>query len=163
MEVALQILHPSVQLDAMWKKQVKLGDESFKSWGLQLEEQIRGDLHMAYVPYKPDDLPPKVDLRKDMTRVEDQRSLNSCAANATAGAYEYLLKKRGDEEVDVSRLFIYYVGRKCDHAKKAETIESAFADVDDEFFEWLDPMTRKRIEDMRKRPARAPHRQRHVA
>ena len=113
------------------------------------------DLDEVYVPYEPDDLPPKVDLRKYMTRVEDQRETNSCAANAVAGAYEYLLKKRGDEKVDVSRLFIYYVGRKVDQSVKAAGMERAFGDCDGEFFEWLDPRTRKAIEEMRK-PARVP-------
>ena len=36
----------------------------------------------------------KVDLRALMSRVEDQGQTSSCAANATAGAYEYLLKRR---------------------------------------------------------------------
>lgn len=57
-------------------------------------------------------LPPKVDLRPQMTAVEDQSSTNSCAANATAGAYEYLMKKHlGDDSYDVSRMFIYYNAR----------------------------------------------------
>jgi hypothetical protein len=57
-------------------------------------------------------LPAKVDLRSAMTDVEDQKNTNSCAANATAGAYEYLIKRHmGDEAYDVSRLFIYYNAR----------------------------------------------------
>lgn len=38
--------------------------------------------------------------------------VNSCTANATAGAYEYLVKRylTGDA-YDVSRLFIYYCAR----------------------------------------------------
>ncbi len=59
-----------------------------------------------------DRLPPKVDLRERMTPVEDQSSTNSCAANATAGAYEYLMKQHlGDDSYDVSRMFIYYNAR----------------------------------------------------
>jgi hypothetical protein len=58
-------------------------------------------------------LPPKVDLRPYMTPVEDQGDLGSCVANAVAGAYEYLLKRhRGDDAWDVSRLYVYYNGRK---------------------------------------------------
>jgi uncharacterized tellurite resistance protein B-like protein len=57
-------------------------------------------------------LPPKVDLRPMLTPVENQSSTNSCAANATAGAYEYLMKRHlGEASFDVSRLFIYYNAR----------------------------------------------------
>lgn len=57
-------------------------------------------------------LPPKVDLREWMTEVEDQGQTNTCTANATAGAYEYLMKRHlGDDAYDVSRLFIYYNAR----------------------------------------------------
>ena len=63
-------------------------------------------------------LPAKVDLRSFMTPVEDQQSTNSCAANATAGAYEYLIKRHmGEEAYDVSRLFIYYNARAADDAE----------------------------------------------
>lgn len=68
------------------------------------------------------DLPPKVDLRKYMTRVEWQVG-NSCVANAFAGAFEYLAKReRGDSE-DISRLFIYYNAR----AEEGEETEDAGA------------------------------------
>ncbi|CAL1172000.1 unnamed protein product [Cladocopium goreaui] len=50
--------------------------------------------------------------------VEDQSQTNSCCANAVAGAYEYINKRyamsKGDRTDDISRLFIYYVGRKKD-------------------------------------------------
>jgi hypothetical protein len=60
-------------------------------------------------------LPPKVDLRKYMTEVEDQEQLGSCAANAVAGAYEYLVKRHQEiDDYDVSRLFIYYNAREID-------------------------------------------------
>jgi hypothetical protein len=67
----------------------------------------------------PDSLPKKVDLRPHMTEVENQEHTNSCAANAIAGAYEYLVKRHLDEAYDVSRLFIYYNGRYAE----SETIE----------------------------------------
>jgi C1A family cysteine protease len=57
------------------------------------------------------DLPKKVDLRPLMTPVEDQGALQSCTANAIAGAYEYLIRKHTGEHVDLSRLFIYYNAR----------------------------------------------------
>ena len=60
-------------------------------------------------------LPARVDLRPFMTDVENQGETNSCAANAVAGAYEYLVKRHlGDEAYDVSRMFIYYNGRAVD-------------------------------------------------
>jgi hypothetical protein len=59
--------------------------------------------------------PRQVDLRPFLTPVEDQSATNSCAANAVAGAVEYLIKRaHGDESYDVSRLFIYYNGRAAD-------------------------------------------------
>jgi len=56
-------------------------------------------------------LPTKVDLRPQMTNVENQGHTMSCTANATAGAYEYLLKRHQGELKDVSRLYIYYNAR----------------------------------------------------
>lgn len=50
--------------------------------------------------------------------VEDQSQSNSCCANAAVGAYEYLVwreaEARNDQPGDVSRLFVYYVGRMRD-------------------------------------------------
>jgi hypothetical protein len=66
-------------------------------------------------------LPPKVDLRPQMTPVEDQGHLSSCVANAVAGAYEYLVKQhRGDDAYDVSRLFVYYNARAKEGAVKED-------------------------------------------
>jgi hypothetical protein len=57
-------------------------------------------------------LPGKVDLRTFMSDVENQGQLNSCVANAVAGAYEYLAKRHlGEDSYDVSRLFLYYNAR----------------------------------------------------
>ena len=63
----------------------------------------------------------KVHLRPYMSPVEDQRNSNSCAANAVAGSYEYLATRaaiRDGEDSsyvgNISRLFIYHVGRKRD-------------------------------------------------
>jgi C1A family cysteine protease len=61
--------------------------------------------------YQEAELPHKVDLRPYMTQVEDQSAVNSCSANAIAGAYEYLAKRTLGASGDVSRLFIYYNGR----------------------------------------------------
>ncbi len=63
-----------------------------------------------------ENLPSKVDLRKYMTRIEDQGQIGSCTANATAGAYEYLLSRnQGVSDYDVSRLFLYYNTRAIRH------------------------------------------------
>jgi C1A family cysteine protease len=59
-----------------------------------------------------DDLPDSVDLRDDLSPVEDQSAVSSCTANAIAGAYEYLAMREFDQSGDVSRLFIYYNARK---------------------------------------------------
>ncbi|HBS04592.1 MAG TPA: hypothetical protein DEA96_06495 [Leptospiraceae bacterium] len=73
-------------------------------------------------------LPERVDLRKYMTPIERQGDTNSCVANATAGAYEYLLKRhRPDEADDVSRLFLYFNARALE---QNDDIESA--DVSDD-------------------------------
>jgi hypothetical protein len=65
----------------------------------------------TYEPSLELELPRKVDLRSQMTPVENQGQLQSCTANAIAGAYEYLIKKHTGEHVDMSRLFIYYNAR----------------------------------------------------
>lgn len=69
----------------------------------------------------------KVDLRPYMSAVEDQSQSNSCAANAVAGAYEYLATRAalrdGEETVgEISRLFIYFVGRKRDQMNWGENV-----------------------------------------
>jgi len=64
--------------------------------------------------FQAEELPPRVDLRHYMTAVEDQSEVNSCTANAIAGAYEYLAKRILGKAGDVSRLFIYYNARKFD-------------------------------------------------
>ncbi len=60
--------------------------------------------------FQNDQLPARVDLRKYMTKVEEQVG-NSCVANAFVGAYEYLAKRDLGESGDVSRLFVYYNAR----------------------------------------------------
>ncbi|MCB1193581.1 MAG: peptidase C1 [Leptospiraceae bacterium] len=71
--------------------------------------------------YGEEKLPPKVDLRHYMTNVENQGELNSCVANAVAGAYEYLVKKhKGIDQYDVSRLFIYYNARQLDNMENED-------------------------------------------
>mmetsp|Transcript_5710 Transcript_5710/g.10789 ORF Transcript_5710/g.10789 Transcript_5710/m.10789 type:complete len:368 (+) Transcript_5710:93-1196(+) len=93
------------------------------------------------------DLPAKVDLRPFMSEVEDQGHLNSCAANAVAGAYEYIstraAKQTGDTAGDVSRLFIYYAGRKRDQALWGEDIKKAPKDQGTSLVGVLDAVLKK--------------------
>jgi len=66
-------------------------------------------------PVGTDALPPMVDLRPWLSPVEDQSTLNSCSANAVAGAYEYLARRKDDGALeDVSRLFVYWNARQID-------------------------------------------------
>ena len=61
--------------------------------------------------YSASQLPKKVDLRPYMTAIEDQGQINSCTANATVGALEYLVKTKYNVSVDLSRLFVYFNAR----------------------------------------------------
>ncbi|MBO4244348.1 MAG: hypothetical protein J5882_04755 [Bacteroidales bacterium] len=66
------------------------------------------DAPMYSASLKADNLPSKVDLRQYLTPVENQGQLGSCTANATAGAYEYLMWWHKQSQFDLSRLFLYY-------------------------------------------------------
>ena len=88
---------------------------SRKVHGYKAAKPKAGTKQYAASSSAPSKLPPKVDLRKYMTKVEDQSEIGSCVANAVAGAYEYLVKKhKGTDSYDVSRLFIYYNARELD-------------------------------------------------
>lgn len=56
-------------------------------------------------------LPPRVDLRKYCSPIEDQQRTNSCVANAVVGALEMLQRKEGHSTQDLSRLYNYYNAR----------------------------------------------------
>jgi len=58
-------------------------------------------------------LPISVDLREDCSPVEDQGSLGSCTACASAGLVEFLDLRSG-VAFDASRLFIYYNEREME-------------------------------------------------
>lgn len=104
------------------KKIVKLQDGSwFASNGMRDEDGLPPPMKSSDFESGLQQLPPRVDLRPYCTKVEDQSQSNSCCANAAAGAYEYLCKRvaasTGDEVGDISRLFIYFVGRKNDQVR----------------------------------------------
>ncbi|CAK9020211.1 unnamed protein product [Durusdinium trenchii] len=104
------------------RRRVKCGGKTFAPFGLRDDFQPPDPAKTKdFTPYQPEDgLPEKVDLRNFMSPIEDQSQTNSCCANAVAGAFEYINCKHagetGDTRGDVSRLFIYYVGRKKDMA-----------------------------------------------
>lgn len=58
-------------------------------------------------------IPENVDLRKwfNTIKIEDQRALGSCSANAAVGIVEYFQKKAYGKHLDGSRLFVYKVTR----------------------------------------------------
>lgn len=99
-------------------RRVNRGDKKYAPYGCPEEQEAPSGVEDFTPGSSADGTPPSVDLRKYCTPVEDQSQSNSCCANAVAGAYEYLCAKEaaetGDEMGDVSRLFIYYVGRKAD-------------------------------------------------
>jgi C1A family cysteine protease len=71
-------------------------------------------------------LPPHADLRATCSKIEDQKDLGSCTANALAGAVEYLERKYLKENeklkfVDASRLFIYYNERVIEHSIRSDS------------------------------------------
>jgi len=66
-------------------------------------------------------VPGSVDLRPDMSPVENQGQLGSCTANALAGALEFLEIKSGQTLVDLSRLFIYYNERAVEHTVASDS------------------------------------------
>lgn len=79
--------------------------------GRSLAETAPNNLFQSHIVLNASELPPKVDLRPDMTPIENQSSANSCVGNSLAGAYEYLVNKGTNVHVDVSRLFMYYNAR----------------------------------------------------
>ena len=69
----------------------------------------------------PATLPAKADLRPGCSKVEDQKDLGSCTANALAGALEYLMKKDKVKVSDMSRLFIYYNERVMEGSVRSDS------------------------------------------
>jgi len=57
-------------------------------------------------PFKAEELPPKIDMRKDVFEVENQLSIGSCVANGVASSCE-LIANRNKQPIDLSRMFLY--------------------------------------------------------
>ncbi|MGZ3834935.1 MAG: C1 family peptidase, partial [Mucilaginibacter sp.] len=62
-----------------------------------------------------------VDLTADCPSVYDQGELNSCTANAIAGAFEFELMKQNDADFMPSRLFIYYNERVIENTVRYDS------------------------------------------
>ncbi|MEA5470863.1 C1 family peptidase, partial [Spirulina sp. 06S082] len=75
------------------------------------QREIAGSGVYSTDRFTEEELPPQVDLRPFMSPVEDQAGANSCTANAVVGGYEYIMN-RLEQEVDFSRLFVYYNARR---------------------------------------------------
>jgi C1A family cysteine protease len=56
-------------------------------------------------------LPATADLRPWCTKIEDQKNLGSCTANAGVGLVEYFVNRVYDKNLDLSRLFLYKATR----------------------------------------------------
>jgi C1A family cysteine protease len=56
-------------------------------------------------------LPVAADLRSWCTKIEDQKNLGSCTANAGVGLVEYYVNRVYGKNLDVSRLFLYKTTR----------------------------------------------------
>jgi C1A family cysteine protease len=56
-------------------------------------------------------VPAAADLRSWCTKVEDQKNLGSCTANAAVGLVEYFVNRIYSKNLDVSRLFLYKATR----------------------------------------------------
>jgi C1A family cysteine protease len=56
-------------------------------------------------------LPPKTDLRKWCSPIDDQGDIGSCTAHAGTALYEYFERRAYGKHVDASRLFLYKVTR----------------------------------------------------
>lgn len=62
-------------------------------------------------------IPPRVDLRKYCSEIEDQKRTGSCVANAVVGALELLQARQGHPRRDLSRLFVYFNSRRLHSAE----------------------------------------------
>lgn len=62
-------------------------------------------------PWQSPPLPRSVDMRPLCPRIEDQGDIGSCSAHATTSAMEFLYRKLGKPQPELSRLFTYYATR----------------------------------------------------
>ncbi|MGB9736570.1 MAG: C1 family peptidase [bacterium] len=90
-----------------------------RKYGWRPDVPDQRDFLYAKIIRIPKKLPPKVDLIKYCSPVEDQGELGSCTANAIAGNIEFLENLTKKPFEDKSRLFIYYNERALEgHVKE---------------------------------------------
>jgi len=65
-------------------------------------------------------LPASVDLRDELTDIQNQGSLGACSTFASVAAMEYLMKKN-QQESDLSETFVFYNARKADGTENENT------------------------------------------
>lgn len=65
-----------------------------------------------------DDLQSNLDLRDQFSKIEDQRDLGSCAAQAGVALLEYFERRASGSHIDASRLFVYKIARNLIHLKR---------------------------------------------
>ena len=131
-------LKNKLELAQNYKTRIERIEKEILGWDLPVEEVIRKEGDKLYFTiddqkiningYKEDNkipegipefkselagsLPSLVDLREHMTPVENQGSAGSCVANALVSNYEYFIFRGSNQVRDLSRLFVYYNGRK---------------------------------------------------
>lgn len=69
------------------------------------------DLKVPIPRWKAIVAPARVDLRRNCSRIENQGDLGSCTANSATSAMEFLYKKLGKPQPELSRLFLYFATR----------------------------------------------------
>jgi C1A family cysteine protease len=97
--------------------------ELFKrSYGWSPDLPDHRDLHYAAIRSTTAKIPPKVDLRRLCSNVEDQGTLGSCTANALVGALEFLENMTGvSSYAELSRLFVYYNERAIEGSEASDS------------------------------------------
>ncbi len=67
-----------------------------------------------------------IDLRKNFPTVRDQGDMGACSAFALVGIFEYILKKNGQADIDLSEQFVYYNARKKEGASRVDAGSSLY-------------------------------------
>lgn len=67
-----------------------------------------------------------IDLRKNFPAVRDQGDMGACSAFALVGIFEYILKKNGQADIDLSEQFVYYNVRKKEGASRVDAGSSFY-------------------------------------